>query len=67
MVELIVTGMTCDGCANSVRRAITREFPAASVQVDLTSGLVKIEGEIELARAQASIKQAGFGIASGIP
>jgi copper chaperone len=64
MVELKVTGMTCDGCANSVKRAIMREFPGASVQVDLAAGLVRIDGEVEQARAEVSIKKAGYGIAS---
>jgi copper chaperone len=64
MVELKVTGMTCGGCANSVKRAITREFPTAAVQVDLDTGLVRVEGDIDVARAQQSIKSAGFDVAS---
>ncbi len=67
MIELKVTGMTCGGCANSVKRAITREFPNAEVQVDLETGLVRVQGEVEVARAELSIKNAGFGVASATP
>jgi copper chaperone len=67
MVELKVTGMTCGGCVNSVKRALLREFPDAKVDVDLVSGLVRIEGEVERARAEVSIKNAGFGVASPDP
>ncbi len=67
MVELKVTGMTCGGCANSVKRAIAREFPTAQVQVDLDTGLVRVEGEIDVARAERSIKNAGFDVASSAP
>lgn len=67
MVELEVTGMTCGGCVNSVKRALLREFPDAKVDVDLASGLVRIDGEVERARAEASIKNAGFGVASRNP
>jgi copper chaperone len=67
MVEFKVTGMTCDGCANSVKRAIVRASPKANVQVELTTGLVRVEGELELAEAETLIKEAGFGFAGRVP
>jgi copper chaperone len=67
MVELKVTGMTCGGCANSVKRAITHEFPTAEVQVDLDTGLVRVEGDIDVGRAELSIKNAGFDVTSSVP
>jgi copper chaperone len=67
MIELKVTGMTCGGCANSVKRAITREFPNADVQVELETGLVRVQGDVDVGRAELSIKNAGFGVASTTP
>ncbi len=64
MVELKVTGMTCGGCVNSVKRAIAREFPEAEVQVDLATGLVRVQGDIDVARAERSIRNAGYEVAS---
>lgn len=67
MVELIVTGMTCNGCANSVKRAINRVDPNAKVEVDLATGHVRIDGEVEAERAQESIRRAGYGVSSVSP
>ena len=67
MVELKVTGMTCNGCVNSVKRAINRVYPNASVEVELSTGLVRIDGEVELGRAEESITKAGFGVAGAQP
>jgi len=67
MVELTVTGMTCGGCVNSVKRALAREFPDANVQVDLETGLAHLDGNVDRARAELSIKNAGFDVASASP
>lgn len=67
MVELKVTGMTCDGCVNSIKRALAREFPNANVQIDLATGLVRLYGEVDSARAEQSIRNAGFGVARAAP
>jgi copper chaperone len=67
MVELKVTGMTCGGCANSVRKAILREFPNAEVDVDLGTGRVRIDGDVERTRAEASVVSAGYGVESAQP
>jgi len=42
MLELKVTGMTCGGCVNSVKRAIGRIYPGGVVEVDLTTGRVTV-------------------------
>jgi copper chaperone CopZ len=64
MVELTVTGMTCGGCVNSVKRALAREFPDTDVQVNLETGLVHLDGDVDRARAELSIENAGFGVVS---
>ncbi len=67
MVELKVTGMTCGGCVNSVKRALSREFPGAEVHVDLATGLVQVQGEVDAVRAERSINNAGFEVVSKAP
>ncbi len=67
MVEMKVTGMTCNGCANSVKRAIGRLDPNASVDVDLATGLVRIDGNVQPEQARASIEKAGYGVSSVSP
>ncbi len=64
MVELKVTGMTCNGCANSVKRAINRLDPNANVEIELETGLVRIEGAVQAEQAKESITKAGYGVSS---
>jgi len=45
MLELKVTGMTCGGCVNSVKRAIGRIYPSGVVEVDLTTGRVTVRAD----------------------
>lgn len=67
MIELKVTGMTCNGCVTSVRRAIERIAPNSNPQIDLTSGRVQLEDanapEAEMVTAMVSaIEAAGFEV-----
>lgn len=54
-----VDGMTCQGCANSVRNAITKEIPTATVVVDLASANVTVEPADDAA-VQRAVEVAGF-------
>ena len=61
--ELTVTGMTCQGCVNAVKRAIKRLDPDAEVAVDLGSGKVTVEGAPSRAALTQAVEAAGFGVA----
>lgn len=56
----LVEGMTCDGCARSVTRAVQRLDPGASVAVDLDRGRVTVRGGTEAVAVGAAIDAAGF-------
>ncbi len=56
----IVKGMSCGGCAGSVEQAIKAVAPAASVEVVLDGGLVKVEGVEDGAVVQKAVEDAGF-------
>lgn len=56
-----VSGMTCEGCARSVTRAITRLAPAARVSVDLSAGRVSVEDGPEETLVAGAVTKAGFG------
>ena len=45
MIELKVSGMSCQHCVAAVARALESVPGVARVEVDLGSGLVRIEGE----------------------
>ena len=58
-----VEGMTCDGCARAVTRAIQRIDPALGVQVDLARGRVTVDGPADDARIAEAVAAAGFTFA----
>lgn len=55
-----VEGMTCDGCANAVRRAILRLDPEASVAVDLDHGRVAVTTSAQSLTIAEALTQAGY-------
>ena len=63
MLHLDVTGMTCEGCASAVRRALERAAPGANVQVDLDHHRAHLDGPLpDAARLVAALEAAGFGV-----
>ncbi len=55
-----VAGMTCGGCASVVERAIKRNDPALTVEVDLSRGRVTVTGAAAVSAIQAAGIGAGF-------
>ncbi|WP_084102389.1 heavy-metal-associated domain-containing protein [Demequina sp. NBRC 110051] len=41
-IDITVSGMTCNGCANKVRGAVSAVDGVASVEVDHASGLTRV-------------------------
>ncbi|MDR3515269.1 MAG: heavy metal-associated domain-containing protein [Azospirillaceae bacterium] len=58
-----VNGMTCDGCARSVSKALIARLPDVQVTVDLARGTVTLEGEGDPAIVKAAVEGAGFDFA----
>jgi len=66
MIEIHVTGMTCGGCVNSVRRAVERVLPQTKSEIDLGTGKLLLDVPAHSAtdsvlRVVAAIEAAGFG------
>ena len=64
MYELKVDGMTCGGCAASVKRALQALDANAHVDVDLTSKLVKVETAAQLDAVKNAVEDAGYDVLS---
>lgn len=62
MIDLKVDGMTCEGCARSVTKAVQREDPQATVKVDLAAGRVRIESAAPADRFARAIEAAGYEV-----
>ena len=61
-----VTGMTCGHCAGSVQNEIGKIDGVTGVDVDLATGLVKVESTAPIADTDvaAAVDEAGYQVAS---
>jgi copper chaperone len=64
MYELKVDGMTCGGCAASVKRALQGLDAKANVDVDLPSKTVKVETAAQLDAVKNAVEDAGYDVLS---
>ena len=55
-----VKGMTCEGCARSVTKAIAMQLPNVKAEVNLKGSSVTIEGEHDAAAVEQAVEDAGF-------
>ncbi|MCA2205968.1 MULTISPECIES: cation transporter [Nocardia] len=60
-----VTGMTCGHCVSSVKQEIGKIDGVTSVDVDLASGLVRVDSANEVSDADvaAAVDEAGYELA----
>ncbi|WP_454261283.1 heavy-metal-associated domain-containing protein [Pseudoxanthomonas mexicana] len=66
-MNLVVEGMTCGHCVRTVTQAIQAVDPHALVDVDLSSGVVKIVGQLAVEQAVEAIQRQGYVIAAALP
>ncbi|MER7332659.1 MULTISPECIES: heavy metal-associated domain-containing protein [unclassified Micromonospora] len=61
-----VSGMTCGGCANSVREHLSVVAGVTGVEVDVADGLVTITSDAALKTAdvRSAVEQAGYQLVS---
>ncbi len=64
MYELKVDGMTCGGCAASVKRAVQALDSKANVDVDLPSKTVKVDTAAQLDAVKNAVEEAGYDVIS---
>ena len=62
ILEMHVSGMSCEACTRSVTRALQGADPSAKVQVDLAQGLVSAETVLGRPAAERAIAAAGFEV-----
>jgi copper chaperone len=62
MYELQVNGMSCGGCANSVKRTVQAIDSSAKVDVDLPSKTVRVTTAASLETIRVAISEAGYPV-----
>lgn len=60
MIGYRIEDMTCGGCVRAIRAAVARVAPQASVQADVASRSVRIDGSDDVDAIGAAIAEAGF-------
>ncbi|MEA1676479.1 heavy-metal-associated domain-containing protein [Nitrospirillum sp. BR 11163] len=55
-----IDGMTCQGCARSVTKAIQAVAPSAEVAVDVEAGVVTVTGPADGDQVKDAVEDAGF-------
>lgn len=64
MLNFHVSGMTCGGCVNAVRRAIQSQDSQAQVTVDLAKQQIELNTTLSIEQARELIEEAGFPVIS---
>lgn len=62
MYELRVDGMTCSGCANSVKKAVQMVDSNAEVNIDMVSKTVSVKSDAALDEVKSAIDRAGYTV-----
>ena len=63
--HLIVTGMTCEGCVNSLTRALKAVPGVSDVNIVLATGETSVQYDENLTsptQLRSAVKNAGYGI-----
>jgi copper chaperone len=63
-ITLKVPSIACDGCANTITKAITNRQPAAKVSVDVATKIVTVETDSPQNEIEAAITASGHTIES---
>lgn len=58
--RLTVEGMTCEGCEESVRNALTAVSGVTSVSVDHSADSATVEGSTDIGALVAAVEDAGY-------
>jgi copper chaperone len=61
-IEFQVEGMSCQHCVGSVTKAIKEHDAQASVEVNLATGLVKVDSTTPVDVLKAAIDDAGYKV-----
>jgi copper chaperone CopZ len=60
-VALTITGMSCGGCVNAVKRLLSKVPGVSGVDVDLGSGRALVSGAVRAEDLVAALQGTGYG------
>jgi copper chaperone CopZ len=60
MMTIEITGMTCQHCVRAATEALQAVPGVTRVEVDLASGLARVDGDADLTALAAAVRTAGY-------
>lgn len=63
MNQLTITGMTCGHCQSAVKNALESVSGVKKAEVDLASGVARVEGDADVNKLVAAVEEEGYGAA----
>lgn len=60
MMTMKITGMTCQHCVRAATEALQAVPGVTRVEVDLASGLARVDGDADLAALAEAVRTAGY-------
>jgi copper chaperone len=64
IVQLQVSGMSCQHCVKAVTQAVQALDPQASVTIDLPTGQVSVSSTASVDQVKTAILEEGYAVAS---
>ena len=61
MTQLKVTGMTCGHCQNAVKNALESVEGVKKAEVDLESGVARVDGNADTSKLVHAVEEEGYG------
>lgn len=61
-MKITVQNITCGGCASKIETALTQLEDVTGVSVDIVSGVVNIEGDVDQDEVMEVLNTLGFPI-----
>ncbi len=65
-MKLTVPGMMCDGCAETITKAIAAIDPAAQISISLADKTVTVDSQLPATTINQVLADAGYEVASGV-
>nr|WP_276570142.1 heavy metal-associated domain-containing protein [Thiocystis violacea] len=57
-----ISGMSCQHCARAVKEALAAVVGAGEIEVDLASGIARVDGVADRDALVAAVTGAGYGV-----
>jgi uncharacterized membrane protein YraQ (UPF0718 family)/copper chaperone CopZ len=64
-IEIVVAGMTCQGCVSKLETALRKQPGVSGVRVELDPGKAIVDGSVDRERLHRVVEEAGFRVGTG--